>query len=735
MDSIIRELDTYIGKISYEDSFRYAVCCSKMLSDSNTITREKARIFLTFVLDRLEDFPQETYSIWSDLIEAAGFYPYFNTESEISIDTLADQIRTFCHESKYLREKILHTEQKKLSDLLFSGKNVVASAPTSFGKSMLIEELVASKNYKNIVIIQPTLALLDETRLKLKKYSTDYKIIVRTAQTISDDDKGNLFLLTAERVMEYETLPNIDLLVIDEFYKLSLRRADDRADTLNNAFLKVMRLGNPQFYLLGPNIDGISEGFEQKYDALFYKTNFSMVGCRMIPQIVSFEEGLRPKQKEVKKEKKLFELLDFLNESQSIIYCASPSRARKLARNYLYHLKEKGISAFNELPLEEWIKTNVSERWSLADALGYGIAVHDGSLQKHISNSVINYFNTGRLRCIFCTSTIIEGVNTSAKNVILFDEKKGSKGIDYFDYCNIRGRAGRMMEHYVGNVYSFVSEPPKTKLIVDIPFIEQDENVLTNEILANIEPADVKPQVQDRYDRIQNIEPGLLKIIKQNGSNINGQLSIFYALERDIQTKRQFITWSQYPSFEAMKYILELANKNIFDFEGERGVLSVSQLVTLLNTYRDKKTIMAIVRSKYQYRREQRKTNPTPEQELAMLDTAIEESFHVYRHWFQFKVPKAFRVVDSLQRYVCEKHGIKAGSYSFYVQQLENDFVPERLSVLIEYGIPNTTILKIQSLIPANLSDDEIIEYIREHRDEINKKLTEYEIECIRCEL
>lgn len=118
-----------------------------------------------------------------------------------------------------------------------------------------------------------------------------------------------------------------------------------------------------------------------------------------------------------------------------------------------------------------------------------------------------------------------------------------------------------------------------------------------------------------------------------------------------------------------------------------------------------------------------------------MIDTAIEESFHVYRHWFQFKVPKAFRVVDSLQRYVCEKHGIKAGSYSFYVQQLENDFVPERLSILIEYGIPNTTILKIQNLIPVNLNDDEVIEYIRDHKDELNKKLTEYEIECISCEL
>lgn len=72
----------------------------------------------------------------------------------------------------------------------------------------------------------------------------------------------------------------------------------------------------------------------------------------------------------------------------------------------------------------EWIDKNISSEWSLSKELQYGIAVHDGSLQKHIGTSIIKYFNAGNLNCIFCTSTIIEGVNTSAKNVILFDEKK-----------------------------------------------------------------------------------------------------------------------------------------------------------------------------------------------------------------------------------------------------------------------------------------------------------------------
>lgn len=45
--------------------------------------------------------------------------------------------------------------------------------------------------------------------MKLRKYKDDYKIVVRTSQRYSEN-KRNLFLLTAERVMEYEPLPKID---------------------------------------------------------------------------------------------------------------------------------------------------------------------------------------------------------------------------------------------------------------------------------------------------------------------------------------------------------------------------------------------------------------------------------------------------------------------------------------------------------------------------------------------
>lgn len=281
MRTIIDKIDN-CKKLNYVDSFDIACQCAKLLTSDRSEDQRNARRIAIHVLDNWEKICKDTYDLWLDIIESLGFYPYVEEKSNDYLSaSLADKIRKKYYLSNFLNNTYLHKEQKKLSEFILSGKNVIASAPTSFGKSLLIEEIVATNKYKNIVIIQPTLALLDETRLKMQKYSEQYKIIVRTSQSFSES-KGNLFLLTAERVMEYDPLPPIDFLIIDEFYKLSLRRIDERATTLNNAFLKIINNYNSKFYFLGPNIDNISEGFAEKYNAVFYKSDFSLVDCKVI---------------------------------------------------------------------------------------------------------------------------------------------------------------------------------------------------------------------------------------------------------------------------------------------------------------------------------------------------------------------------------------------------------------------------------------------------------------------
>jgi hypothetical protein len=719
----IRKIDK--AKIlSYNESFKIASYCSTLLS-GNDKKIAKARKIVIHVLNNWGSIPSETYPIWTDIIEAVGFYPYIEKNKEtMIIRSLSDEVRQKSHLSKYLSSTYLHKEQKILSDILLSKKNVIASAPTSFGKSLLIEELVASGKYHNIVIIQPTLALLDETRLKLKKYSTNFKIIVRTTQPAATD-KGNLFLLTAERVMEYNQLPKIDLLIIDEFYKLSLKRLDERADTLNNAFLKIVGMHDSKFYFLGPNVDGITDGFAKKYNAIFYKSNYSLVDCDIFDMTIHINQSKIGASLDDKKSKQLCDLLDKLKNEQTLIYCSTPVRARRFAKKYLEHLISNGAVANEPLPLIDWIKENISERWSLIDELSYGIAIHDGSIQKHIGASIIKYFNDGLLHYIFCTSTIIEGVNTNAKNVILFDGNKGRNNIDFFDYSNIKGRSGRFMEHYVGRIFNFVKPPIKETVIIDIPFFEQD--LVSDEILINIPANDIKEAVKPRYEELNKIPAKLLEIVKRNGVSINGQMGIYNQLEHDISTSKYTnFAWSQMPDWDKILYILNISENKLFQID-HHGISSVKQLALYLYEYKKSKNIISIVDKIYTNKISNVKRKTAQKNADKYYDEAIEQAFHIYRHWFLFTIPKIFRVVDSLQRYVCECHEKQAGSYSYFVQQLENDFIPENLSILTEFGLPTSAIRKLESKIPNGLSEDDIIEYIQKHKQWLTSNWLEYE--------
>lgn len=299
MNQIIEDIRTS-ESINQDKSFYYCQICSKLLR--NPMEENKARKIIINILDNWHKLDDSTHELWTDLIESAGFYPYLEKEkNKLIFKNTAGEIRKEFHKSSNLKNKYFHEEQKIIYDILNSKKNLIVSAPTSFGKSLLIEEIVAAKKYKNIVVIQPTLALIDETRKKLKKYGTDYKIIVRTSQKPSEE-KRNLYLLTAERVMEYSDLPKIDFFVIDEFYKLSAKRDDERSDVLNNAFNLLISKHESKFYLLGPNIDGISEGFADKYNAKFYKTNYSLVDNIVIDIYSKYETqfGERGKKKKFK---------------------------------------------------------------------------------------------------------------------------------------------------------------------------------------------------------------------------------------------------------------------------------------------------------------------------------------------------------------------------------------------------------------------------------------------------
>lgn len=82
---------------------------------------------------------------------------------------------------------------------------------------------------------------------------------------------------------------------------------------------------------------------------------------------------------------------------------------------------------------------------------------------------------------IVSKSSIIEGVNTSAENVIMWRSKVGKNNLKDFTYKNIIGRGGRMFKYFVGNIHLLDAPPVSVDAQLEIEFPEEilgtlDEN-------------------------------------------------------------------------------------------------------------------------------------------------------------------------------------------------------------------------------------------------------------------
>ena len=637
---------------------------------SSIVDTSDARQIIIHILDIWSKVNTDAKPIWMDLIERAGFYPYYvdkiQSEKKIFEPSTQAQIRTSFFKSDYLPNIYFHEQQKKIEQALNSGKNVAVSAPTSFGKSLLIEEIVARKQFKNILIIQPTLALIDETRRKLKKYSNHYNIVVNTRQIPKEQ---NIFILTAERVLEFPELPTIDFFVIDEFYKISNRLNDSRIDALNIALLNIMK-EKPQAMFLTPSVDSLSEKFRKKYDVDFFKTDYALVNTNIIE--------VRNRNNKAKKIK-LFELIKEQN-APSIVYVKSPNEAYKLANDYLNWLENLNNIENTNLEIFEWMDKNISPDWQLKRLLRNGIGTHNGALPRHIVTTEIDLFNDRHLKVLFATVSLIEGVNTVAKNMFIYSPNKGNNLIDFFDFANIRGRAGRMGHYFTGNVFLFNEEPELENFTIDVPSIDQKE--VSDEILVNIPDEDVvdkERKKQLNYD----IDSELQKIIKDNLISVRGQKAL-YKFILEYYDQLDYIIWSNIPDYNQLWQTLYLGYKFLKGKDSEG--LAKNKAVTALKLVNQ--PLPQVINDQKKYFESKERKDP--------LNSAIDSILKFQRNEANFEIPKLLAVIESIQKYVFKTKGIKnVGDYTFFASILENEKVDERFQFLIDYGVPSSAIKKI----------------------------------------
>lgn len=553
---------------------------------------EKSKIIKTvcdyYDLIKDEEITDTDKEFLFNIANSIGIPHYFDTLAKFkenaslntfSLETMANCLR---ETNLYTDNKTkLHRYQKEILDKYNkdTANRFFLSASTSFGKTFLVYEIVYKMEYQNVLLIFPSIALLSEN---LEKINSDHHYSAfkerYNVNTISNGeiktDKSNIFLFTPERYLSFLDFHGdiqFDFVFVDEVYKMDNdylvdeeMKENERDVAYRLALFYSLMDRTKDALLVGPYIefsDKNSPEYNPSFDRFMEDCKIELLDYNAY-EIVDKEYKHIPNDH--KKERYINNVKSFIEKGESvIIYCASKTKTETYA-NYL--LEDNTI---NEILVNEFqdfynhLKTvfRDSENWIVTQALKKGIGIHHGLVPKYIQKEIIRLFNEGFIKVLLTTTTITEGVNTVAKNVLVLSHKKGDKELKPFDALNIAGRAGRFMSHYKGNVFCLDKEFLKIKDQKDKPIKHKnyDENSPKDDI-----------DLFHTHDLYLNDDDRIRK------ENINSQ-----------------ITMSDIPNEILLKYkVISIHNKiEIYRHIARLSVIEKNNIKKLIRTFTERKNI------------------------------------------------------------------------------------------------------------------------------------------------
>lgn len=644
----------------------------------NDLLLEKNEVAARNELIKLLDFHAKKdidYSqLVNHLIRETGLYPYLQTE------TASWQDR-FVYEAFKVdiggKKATLHREQSSLLKKLISGENIAVSAPTSFGKSFVIDAFISINKPKNVVIIVPTIALTDETRRRLyKKFANRYKIITTTEVDLAEN---NIFIFPQERAISYvNKLESIDILVVDEFYKASSNFDKERSPTLLKAIIKLGEKAK-QKYFLAPNITDIKENVFTK-DMVFEELlDFNTVYLEKheLYKSIKGDESL--------KSKALLEILS-ISQSKSLIYAGTYSHIEKVSNLLIENLPISTKPLL--INFSKWLTINYDDNWQLTNLSKRGTGIHNGQLHRSLSQIQIKLFEEiDGFDNIVSTSSIIEGVNTSAENVIVWRNRNGRSKLNDFTYKNIIGRGGRMFKHFIGKIYLLEEPPQNAPMQLDIPFpdnilgdIDEDKykDSLTKDQIAKI--VLFKKEMEEILGK--ESYGNLLKenIFQNSNSDFIRSIAIEMKSHPEEWNGLSFLNSDDVNKWDRLLYKIIVLQPGNWDIEYYKFVAFIKILSQ--NWF---------------------KTIPELLEELDDFEIDIDKFFTLERN-VSFKFSSLLSDVNALQMEI-----LKPGTdLSYFISKLSHAFLPSVVYQLEEYGLPRMISRKIHLNKLIDFSDENL---------------------------
>ena len=452
------------------------------------------------------------------------------------------------------------------------------SGPTSMGKSyimrMFIKQQIISGSRDNFAIIVPTKALINEVRTKittdlglsLKEFR--YHIVTAAgdaALKVDDQSRQYVFIMTPERLLYLlmnEKDIKLDYLFVDEAQKLS---GDDSRSPFYYQVVQILseseqkphivfaspNVPNPQVYLnliSGVETETLSQHklasafspvtqikflinlesqevsvYNEHTKTLIPITSVALPDADLTDVLLRFEKDEQGKEK------------------QCIVYFSSVKKTVDAARYFAANRVKKDDNP-ELVELAKDIKNEVHNDYYLAELISKGVAYHIGYLPASIRQRIEKLFHDGAITALFCTSTLVEGVNLPADNLFITDFKNGRSHMSAIDFRNLIGRVGRLEYNLYGNVFlvalndkasaKYVSrlqeEIPEQSLSVEKELTRPQKKHVIKTLLSGTIVIDkqLKNQSPDSYDLMRKFAIILLNdILKDRNSKVRSEFA------------------------------------------------------------------------------------------------------------------------------------------------------------------------------------------------------------------
>ena len=424
-----------------------------------------------------------------------------------------------------------------LSDPCFS-----YSGPTSMGKSfimrMFIKDEIINGAQKNYALIVPTKALINEVRGKIiddladMLSSKNYRIVTAAGDIALEEDHNFVLVLTPERLL-YLLISKPDLqinyLFIDEAHKLSGKNS---RGPFNYKIVDMLmnRPQRPHFIFASPNIPNpqvylrlLLDAFDNEDENVLAMTYSPVIQIKYLMDFVNrkieaYNEHTGQTILIARVSKAIENLNDILllfeaknmhlppeERSQNIVYYNGRTKAIEAARIFAEQLSEKHNAELDALSRD--ITQEVHGDYYLADIIKKGVAYHIGYLPASIRTRIESLFQSGQITTMFCTSTLLEGVNLPADNLFITDNKIFRSKMSPVDFRNLIGRVGRISYNLYGNVF-FVSEE---KSVPADSYIEMLQTEVPEQVLSITSNPKVLKSIEKKY---------IAEILKEGHSEI-----------------------------------------------------------------------------------------------------------------------------------------------------------------------------------------------------------------------